>query len=283
MCGTGGAMWGGCQGSSRGRQPSLGQRRREEGPVRRAQERSDGGVGVDTRHWIVLRIQPPPSIKHGRVRVDVGPWRRWREGALGAAHVGILWITAAFARAKTWKLRAERVGVVLAHSQDGALVAPVVTHHPRPLEEEGGGSQSRDRALAPTCAQTAAVLQAEHMSAQPRVLVAQRQQLTFPHQVAEPPLLPGPLGGLVVLEPLIPVLGVLLVVGGHLPLAARDAAQAAAGAQTEETLSHEWVARHRVGDRGDPWIRFDEALSWEGGGGGHVQSSRLGATRPPRC
>lgn len=158
-------------------------------------------------------------------------------------------------------------------------MVPAVTHrHRRPLEKEGGGRV--DRPLATTGSQTAAVLQAEHLSPQPRVLVAQRQKPTFSHQVVELPLLSRPLGGLVILEPFVTVLGVFLVVGGHFPLAARDATHAAAGAQVEETLSQERVARQRVGD---PLIWFNEAFSWEGGGGGQVQGRRLGATRPPRC
>lgn len=257
------------QGLAVGRQPP----RREEGPFRWAQEGSDGGLGLDTRHWELLRIQLPPSFKHYRVRV--GTW--WREQALGAIRVGALWIADALVRAKAWRLRAKLGGVLLVDNQEGALVAPAVTQsHPRPLEEEGGGGL--DRPLAATGSQTAAVLQAEHLSAQPRVLVPQRQELTFPHQVAELPLLSGPLGGLVVLEPLVSVLGVLLLVGGHLPLAARPN-QAAAGAKVEETLSQERVARHRVGD---PWIWFHEGLGWTRGGGGDEQGSRFGATRPPQ-
>lgn len=98
-------------------------------------------------------------------------------------------------------------------------------------------SQRQGRRLALSSAQAAVVLQAEHLSPQPCVLVTQGHQLTVLHQVLEPPFLPGPLGGLVVLESLTPVDGIFLVVRGHLSLAARTRGVAAACAQTKETSS----------------------------------------------
>lgn len=96
------------------------------------------------------------------------------------------------------------------------------------------------------------VLHAEHLSSQPSVLVAESQQLTLQHQVAQPPLLSGPLGRLVVLGPLVPVAGVLLVGGDHLPLAARNRAArlAAVSPETNETSSQQRGPGHREEEAG---------------------------------
>lgn len=87
---------------------------------------------------------------------------------------------------------------------------------PHPCLEEGLGV----RRQGPCSGGCGGVLHAEHLRPQVDVLLPESQQLTLHQQVLQPPPLPGPLGRLVVLQSLVPIGGIFLEGGGHLPLAA---------------------------------------------------------------